>query len=419
MVRIRRIAAIAILAVVAATYGTVSPAHADTPEVFDGSSLATGLDLDVLGNKLTLGHATASVVSATEAVGLGAGQLLALTSPTLRSIATPARPGPASAVDRCAGVDLPAPLGTLLTLGVACGASTASFTNGLPIATGTGKVLGLSVNTGQLLEPINTAVGVPLLNTVRPILDALDAAGQPLNLAAGDLVKKLIEGGLSAQTLARVTLGESASKVVSEVGRISSTSTASGAEVKLLPPPAVGQISEALRAVWNQPFVTITVASAKATATYDRSTGVASPTVDPSLVRIKIADFLNVAGLREVNLAPGQNLTILENTPLESTISIADGTTALSADRSAAGARADGVALHLLKGINGGVKLNLAHAEANVAGKPATVLPKVKAVEQVGELARTGGPGPMFPALGAAVLVLAIVGRRAYVLRSR
>ena len=62
---------------------------------------------------------------------------------------------------------------------------------------------------------------------------------------------------------------------------------------------------------------------------------------------------------------------------------------------------------------------SLAHAEASVGGRLATVNPpNVLSVEAVRDLPRTGGPGPLFPALGVGVLVFAVVGRR-MVLRTR
>src|SRR3977135_691633 len=94
MVRIRRVAAIAILCALGAAYGTVSPARADTPELFKADALGRGLDINLLGTALTLGQATSVVQSATEAIGTGAGQVLSLTSPALKTIATPAIPSP-------------------------------------------------------------------------------------------------------------------------------------------------------------------------------------------------------------------------------------------------------------------------------------------------------------------------------------
>jgi hypothetical protein len=414
MVRIRRIAAIAVLCVVAGAYGVASPAHADTPEVFKGDALATGLDLHVLGTAVTLGQATSSVKSAVEAVGVGAGQLLSLTSPALRSIATPLAPGPNTSAEKCAGVDLPSPLNSLLSVGIACGASAASFTNSLPVATGSGKVLGLGLSANTVLSQVDNALklGDTLATTLNPIGEALK--GSPLD-GTVDTVVGLVKDVLQTKTL-DVTLGESTSIVKSEVGKITSESNASGAVIRILPLPQALQSA----GLPTDPVVTITVAAAKASATFDRGTGVATPTVTPSLVHIHLNSATNILGLHDIDIAPGVSQTILQGTPLESTIAVAAGSTAQSADRREAGASADGVLVHLLKGLgesapgalDGGIKLNLAHAEASVGGALATSTPNVLAVEQVRQLPRTGGPGPLFPAIGAGILVLAVVGRR-------
>src|SRR5919202_1498421 len=134
MARIRRIAAIAVLSVVAVAYGAATPAHADTPEVFQGTAKAVGLDLNILGTAATLGQATATVQSAVEAVGTGVGQLLALTPGHLPVLtrATPAKPAPSPGLEGVAVPGLGAPLDSILQLQRACGSSTTSFDGGRP-----------------------------------------------------------------------------------------------------------------------------------------------------------------------------------------------------------------------------------------------------------------------------------------------
>ena len=85
------------------------------------------------------------------------------------------------------------------------------------------------------------------------------------------------------------------------------------------------------------------------------------------------------------------------------------------------GAVADGVSLHLLKGIaassptarDGGILLQLAHSEADVAGAPAVTVPVTNnpTVAGVQQLPRTGGT-PWMPMLGVGVLGLAVLVRR-------
>ena len=80
------------------------------------------------------------------------------------------------------------------------------------------------------------------------------------------------------------------------------------------------------------------------------------------------------------------------------------------------GAIADGVSLRLLKGINGGINLDLAHAEAGVAGSPAVA--DIVDIPRAAELPRTGGSGPWLPVAGATLIAAAVVTRR-FVLRTR
>lgn len=415
MASIRRIAAVAILSLVAVAYGAATPAHADTPEVFQGTAKAVGLDLNILGTSATLGQATATVQSSVEAVGTGVGQLLALTPGHLPVLtrATPVNPTPKPGVEECAIPGLGDPLDTLLQLQIACGSSTASFVGGLPIATGTGKVLGLGLSANTILSQVdsNLKLGDTLAATLNPIGQALK--GTPLD-GTTDTVVGLVKDVINTKTL-DVTLGESSSSVETSASGVTSLATGSGAEIRILPLPS------ALKSAGlpTDPVITISIGKASAAATFNRGTGVATPTVTPSLVHIHLNSAVQLLGLpHDIDVAPGISQTILAGTPLESTISVASGSTSQSADKTAAGAEADGVALHLLKGLNGGINLVLAHAEANVGGQLAVKSPVVKAIDIPRQLPRTGGPSPWIPALAVVGLVIAGVTRRT-VLRTR
>jgi LPXTG-motif cell wall-anchored protein len=125
----------------------------------------------------------------------------------------------------------------------------------------------------------------------------------------------------------------------------------------------------------------------------------------------------NLAGAlkQEIAVAPGQSIKLLEGTPLESEIIVGNGSTVKNPDGSV-GAIADGVSLRLLKGVNGGLNLDLAHAEAGVAGSPAVA--DVIEVPRASELPRTGGNAPWLPVAGATFILAAVVTRR-FVLRTR
>ena len=156
------------------------------------------------------------------------------------------------------------------------------------------------------------------------------------------------------------------------------------------------------------PLLSITVGSASATSVFDRTAGTSTASFDPALLT------LNVLGTA-IPVALGQPITLFPGTVLESTISLGAGRTVQNPDGTV-GAVADGVGLQLLKGLNGGIVLELAHAESAVGGAKAVItprsLPSPKAAERGPELARTGGMDePLLP-VGFVLVLLAVLTRR-------
>jgi len=79
------------------------------------------------------------------------------------------------------------------------------------------------------------------------------------------------------------------------------------------------------------------------------------------------------------------------------------------------GAVADGVSLQLLKGVAGGITLELAHAESAVGGAKALITTQSvnpPAEVKAAELARTGAEAPWLP-MGILLILAAFVTRRA------
>src|SRR5205823_137416 len=133
-------------------------------------------------------------------------------------------------------------------------------------------------------------------------------------------------------------------------------------------------------------------------------------------------------GGQTLKVAPGETLTILQGTPLESTITVADGHTEIGPN--SAKAVADGVSLELLKGLSLGtgtaatasdpeaaVVLQLAHSESSASGAPAVVTPPAPPsapappAAQVKALALTG-PSPWLGVVGMVLLGSAYGARR-------
>ena len=177
-----------------------------------------------------------------------------------------------------------------------------------------------------------------------------------------------------------------------------------------------------------------TIGSAKTTAAYDRVKGAGTASFDPAIVTVDLAPVLGLpANLTHVSVAPGQTITILQGTPLESTITLADGHTETSGK--SAKAVADGVSIQLFKGLSallptagtssvrtaaagdpsGAVVVELAHAESAVTGNPAVAGPSpanpaVPNAPEVKALAFTG-TSPWLP-VGGVVLLAGFWGTR-------
>lgn len=370
---------------------TIAPAGAQAagqPESFVGGATATALDLALAGQRLTVGFSKADVESALKAVAEGAGQLLAPAT-TTKAEAIGDNVTKAD-LDRCGPITLPAELAALLKVATACSSSASEVKAGLPKASSTASVAAIDLfgNTvlNQVIQPVQGALEQIFgqLSQVAPQLDPVT-----------DTVGELVTAVASTQTLA-IRLGNSTSESATTAGQVTSTATAAGGQIDILP---LGGLNQA-------PLASIIVGSARAVASYDRTKGLSSATADPALVTVKLNLPGGLVPPQTISVAPGQEITILAGTPLESTIRVAKATTAVDPKTQRATAVADGVSLELVKGLSGGVALRLAHAESSVAGSPA-----VPVVEVARELPRTGGDG-WLPVAGAGLVAAAIVTRR-------
>lgn len=392
---IRRIGAVAASAVVIGAV-VAGPAGASSNENYVGSATATGLNLNLLGQKLTFAVTNAKASSALTALAEGAGQLLAPSSTSKASVS-----GDNTSqqdMNKC-GVALPAEIAAVLNIAAACSSATSTVTNGAPHASSESSVAAIDLSANTVLQAI------PQLNqtidqvqaALTPVLGNLDTLTSQLGIKVSDTVGQLVNS-LQATKTAAIRLGNSTSDVSTTGSKVASVATAAGAQIDLLP---VGGLNLG-------PLVSIIVGSAKASSVYDRATGVSTPTFDPALVRIRVA-LPGTGTAQEIPVAPGQSIKLFEGLPLESEIIVGKGSQVTNPDGSV-GAIADGVSLRLLKGINSGVSLDLAHAEAGVAGQPA--VKDLVEIPRAAELPRTGGNGPWLPIAGVALVLAAAVTRR-------
>ena len=403
--RIRgRICALALSAATLSAVVGVSPASADTAEAFAGTATARALNLSLLGIKVTAGSTTALADSSPKAQASGAG--LALIAQTVSQAAVNG-PNASQAPPKACGVDLP--IAGLLSVALACSQSNASTTDASPTARSVANIAAIDVGVLDLvldlLDPILDAL-VPVVDqvigdvtgTLQPLLGGLlDPLLQGLQLDLQSPVQSLLDALRDVTNLAEIRVGDSLSQVTTEGTKVTATAAARGAEIRVLP---------GLTAAGG-PLLSITVGSATATSVFDRTAGTSTAAFDPALLTV------NVLGT-SIPVALGQPITLFPGTVLESTISLGAGRTVRNPDGTV-GAVADGVGLQLLKGLNGGIVLELAHAESAVGGAKAVItpqsLPSPKA-ERPPELARTGGMGdPLLP-IGFVLVLVAVLTRR-------
>ena len=423
---LRRIGLLGLAGVVVAGFAAPA-AHADTPEAFSATGTARALHISVLGQDATFGVTDGTVGAPLTALANAAGQLLqpASLSKVALSSDNSTASDPTSGLQKCALPSLPDPLGTILKTDLACSLAKADITKGAPHAIGTAGVASVAVNAQSLLQGLlgNTPLGSlklgdtvkPVTDQLQPVLDAINAQS-PVQLASTSTITDLLNALTTAQTLS-LDLGKSTSDLVTTVANTTSTSTALGGQIKILP----------IAALNNTPLATITIGSAKTTAAYDRVKGAGTASFDPAIVTVDLAPVLGLpANLTHVSVAPGQTITILQGTPLESTITLADGHT--TTNGKSASAVADGVSIQLFKGLSSllpsaagsnsvrtaaadpsaAVVVELAHAESAVTGTPAVpgptaANPAAPTPPEVKALAFTG-TSPWLPVAGVALL---------------
>ncbi|MDP1794893.1 MAG: hypothetical protein Q8K63_12240 [Acidimicrobiales bacterium] len=386
------------------------------PETFAGGAASRALDLSILGQKLTLGDTVANIVRGVSDSGattllakaVGTGQLSLLGNTTATSAVT--ANGTQNAPKACAGVELPAQLAAIINIGVACGASSAAINNGLLSAVATGEVSDISLKVNNLLAPLglqDLTNTLPVGGLVQSLLGVTNGLGlDALPIQVDDLLSTVLDSVLSTETLS-ISIGDAVSETVNTANTVTAKAHSAAVDIKILPTPKLGGVIQSV------PLLQILIGEANATATYDRLTGkpVGDPTFDPAIVRVKGLLFPG-EGLK---VALGQDLVLLAGTPLESRIALGAGKIV---DDGTFGKKAvaDGVAIELLKGISGGIILNLAHAEAgaisNLAQTKVLDVPALDIARDIPtSLPRTGAEDALPLALAATAIAMVAVRR--------
>lgn len=404
----------AVLALPASGQGTVET----RPESFIATAAARGLDINLFGNRVTIGQSSALINSSPSAKASGAG--VALISGTVSNSEVN---GPNQSATPPKACVLNLPVAGLLTVELACGESRVSTADGAPSAYGAGAVAGVDLLGTTLIQPIidllrsllsaltpvlDQTVGT-VLNTLTPALGGL-LGGLAGNLGLGNtanvgpvsgLVDNLLDGIERATQLLDIKVGESTAEAVTTTNAVTATANAAGAQIDLLPGLTLG----------GAPLLSIIVGQAKSVSTFDRATAKSTPSFDAAVVRVRLGLPLLGAAVTDIPIQLNQPLTLLAGTPLETTISLGAGRTVTDPNSGAVASYADGVSIQLLKGLNGGIGIELAHAETGAGGQTRLIAQQQQAAPVVPALAKTGND-PWLPLAGAGMLFVALGVRR-------
>ncbi|HLI45498.1 MAG TPA: hypothetical protein VKU92_13640 [Acidimicrobiales bacterium] len=324
-------------------------------------SEATGLRVSLRDLALAGGVSSTSALDDGGLEALGAGVLEPSPSGEASAVTEPG--GPRVARRTCGGAlpAFPAPFNRLLSASATCAsAAVASASASTGTARATGDVARLELDLAPLLDQVVKGSG-----PVESALESLFGKLPPLP-AGGETVAGLL-GQLAALPTSALGLeaevGPSTSATIVSASGWSTTAEASGGVVTLLPGAGRG----------GAPLARIVVGDARASASVGgpSSTGsIGSPaaTDRPALVTVEVD--APAIGPRTFSVVPGQSLTILAGTPLESTIAVTPGSVTTS-PRGAVAADAGAVSIFLAEGVgasgaagNGGVHLELAAARA-------------------------------------------------------
>jgi len=364
------LSALVMTAVLALPATAQSQAVATRAESFIATAAARGLDLNLFGTRVTIGQSSALVNSTPMARASGAG--VALVSDTVSTSEVNAANQSATPPKACV---LNLPVASLLTVELACGESRVDTNNGAPSAFGAGSVAGVDLLGTTLLQPIIDLLR-SLLNALLPVVDQTvgtvtntltPALGGLLGGLAGNLglgtgsnvapvsglVNNLLTGIERATALLDVKVGDSTASAVTSANAVTATATAAGAQIDLLPGLALG----------GAPLLSIIVGQARSVSIFDRGTARSTPSFDAAVARVRLGLPLAGATVTDIPIQLGAPLTLLAGTPLETTISLGAGRTVTDPSTGSVASYADGVSIQLLKGLNGGIGLELAHAE--------------------------------------------------------
>ena len=405
----RAISILAVATIVGALSGVGAPAASQDASAYALSGDARAAEVAIAGQGVTLGVAISRADSKPSAEGLGAGQCSLLgdapepSKVTCEGSTTEQSSSPGDEGDdgaTCAAPSLPDPLGTIIPIATACGSSGSTIAKGIPTTLNDGKVAEAAVNLDL------SGLSGELQGVKEQVVDALQEitgqAPEPIRTALTQVLD-VVDVGQAG----KVQVGVASSNIGAVDTGIQVVSTAAKARIGVLGIPEIDDDGNPLPGTADATtngLLIIEIGQSTASVTIDTKKASAEAAADPAIVRIKVRDITQVKPTyTEIPVAPGQSQTVLEGTPLESTITAASSEIANEGTKAAASSAA--VRLDLLKGVQGGIQLALGRTTA--AGQiQAAPEPEPQPQPEPEPLPVTGG-NSVWVKLGVVLLVAA------------
>ncbi|HEY7875288.1 MAG TPA: hypothetical protein VIG64_09215 [Actinomycetota bacterium] len=407
----RRATSILVVAIIcAALTGTATPASSQQAQAYALSGDARAAELGIAGQGVTLGAAIARADSKPSAQGLGAGQCSLLgdapdptkvtcEASTAEQSSSPGEEGEAGTT--CAVPSLPDPLGTVLAIQAACGTSSSTIAKGVPTTLNEGRILETSINLD--LGGLSAELQGVKQQVVDQLQDILGQAPEPINTALTQVLD-VVDVGQAG----KIEVGIAEANIGAVDNGIQVESTAAGARVGVLGIPELDDDGNPLPGTADATengLLIIEVGHSRSSVTVDTAKAVAEADASPAIVTVKVRDITTLKPTyTEIPVAPGQSQTVLEGTPLESTIVAAAAD--VSNEGTKAAAAADAVRLELITGVQGGIHLALGRTTAAAQIQPAPERPQPQpGPPDEDPLPVTGGSSALLPV--GIVLILA------------
>jgi hypothetical protein len=358
----KRAFSLLVVAVFVAAFSGSSGAATNAP-AFAISGDARALELGIGDQGVTLGAAISVADSKPSAAGLAAGQCgllgdnpdptkVTCAETTTETSSFPGDGGKDGAT--CAAPALPDPLNTVLSIATACGSSQSGKAGAFAGTANEGQVAEAAVNLdlsglSQQVEDVKDQV----VDAIRGIVDQ---APDPVKTAL-DQILDVIDAGQAGQ----LKIGTATSTISPTKDGVQVVSTATGAVVGVLGIPdlnAQGNPIPGTADATEDGLLIVEIGTSETTVAVDTDAATAKAAASPAIVTLKVRDITQAQPTyTEIPVAPGETQTVLEGTPLESTVIAADSV--IENKGTTAAAASNAVRLDLIKGVQGGIHLAL------------------------------------------------------------